>query len=246
MPSPLGLLRQLKSVSKLLRGVTAIRTASLEELRTADGVAEIIRRVGLKYDTRDVYGADAAYMNFKAPGLWQIPGQLAPCLVALSACPIRSFLEIGTSVGWTSTVITAYLARFNPELTATTVDIARFFRWHPLVRARVPLAYEHGKTSADFRGQRFDLCFIDGDHSYDWCARDYENVGTHASICMFHDINDDFVSTRPEHHGGVRRFWEELRTREPECAFQEFTAHSRGHNCMGIGLRIKPGAAQGR
>ena len=40
----------------------------------------------------------------------------------------------------------------------------------------------------------FDLCFIDGNHSYEAVKRDYEAFGENAKIAVFHDINDTLVA----------------------------------------------------
>jgi len=64
-------------------------------------------------------------------------------------------------------------------------------------------------TSDDLAGTVFDVVSIDGNHSYSWAKRDYENLGKHAAkICAFHDINaKEYI---PE-GGGAFKFWRELR-----------------------------------
>jgi len=178
-------------------------------------------------------------MNWQSDGLWQNPLQLGHCLAELSNHKIGSFIEIGTSKGWTCSFMVAYLLRFNPTLRATTVDPIPQFRMFPKIRNILPINYAAGKTSEDFKGEHFDLAFLDGDHSYDWLQRDYENLGRFASISMFHDINDDFVATKPGNKGGVRRFWQELQSADSkEARFLEFTQHSDKAAFMGIGLKI--------
>jgi hypothetical protein len=243
LKAPLKHAWQLYNVRKLFRGIRQIQSATLDQLRDTAFMVEVIRSIGLKYDERDAYGREVTHMNTKADGLWQIPQQIAGCLICLSSYRIESFLEIGTSVGWTSSVMSAYLRRFNPNLRAVTVDPAPSFRLYDMVKGHVPLSYAVGKTSDDFKGQAFDLCFIDGDHSFEWVSRDYENVGKLAKISMFHDINDDFVSALPELDGGVRRFWKNLLKEEAdEATFREFIDHSDNGNFLGIGLRIKNSA----
>lgn len=225
---------------KLFLGIQTIAMAPIDELRDPSKVAMLIRSVGLHFDLRGSYGSDNAFMNWKGEGLWQIPAQLAGCLVELSKHKIHSFIEIGTSKGWTSTFITAYLLRFNPDLKTVTVDPVPQFTLYPRVSRQLPLEYAAGKTSEDFRQRPFDLAFIDGDHSYPWLVKDYENVGKNARIVMFHDINDNFVSSKTENEGGVRRFWQELRQSEAEtAAFHEFLDHTDDANFMGVGLRVR-------
>lgn len=50
------------SEQRLFAGVDAIEAATLVELRDARFVAEILRGVGLTYDSRQLYGADNAFM----------------------------------------------------------------------------------------------------------------------------------------------------------------------------------------
>lgn len=225
---------------KLLNVIHQIEVAPLEELREPARIAMLVRSAGLNFDLRGSYGSDNAFMNWESDGLWQNPVQLGRCLAELSKHRIETFVEIGTSKGWTSSFITAYLKRFNPGVRAVTVDPVPQFRLFEKVRTILPLEYAAGKTSVDFQGKTFDLAFIDGDHSHAWMVKDYENVGRAAKIAMFHDINDDFVASKPGNDGGVRRFWQELRQSESETAdFHEFIDHSDKANVMGIGLRIK-------
>jgi hypothetical protein len=166
----------------------------------------------------------------------QLPPQLAACLVDLSEYPIHSYCEIGTFNGVATCFVVAYLQRFNPAMRAVTVDIERQFTASVSVAELLPLSYHLG-TSDDFRGQAFDLCFIDGDHTLPWVARDYNNVGRISRFCLFHDINCDYVAA---YHGdGPRQFWAQLRIEEPAAEFREYTQHSTGQRVMGLGLRIR-------
>lgn len=232
-------IRRYLNFQKLIRGIDLIREAPMDELRNPDFMAAAVRGVGLQYDLRGSYGTDNAFMNYKADGLWQNPVQFANCLILLADQGITSFLEVGTSRGWTASFMTAYLLRFEPGLKSVTVDLNRRFDFFPRIRNKIPLEYRDGKTSDDLRGSQFDLAFIDADHSFEWVQRDYENVGRHAPCCMFHDINDDFVSDKGGNNGGVRRFWALLKEREPDAVFHEFNQHSCGANCMGIGVRVR-------
>lgn len=239
--TPLGplarALRHLPSLWPLLRALWLIRRSTVEQLREPAYVRGILEGAGLRAETRDVYGDDAIYVN-DGPGLWQIPDQLARCMCELSRHRIRTMIEIGTADGWTTTLMTAYLKRFNPGLRAITVDVADAFVAYPLIRPLVPLRAARGATSEAFAGRRFDLCFIDGDHSYGWVAKDYENVGRYAAICMFHDINDEIVAGHPQNAGGVPAFWSRLKEGAQARRVLEFTAHTQQRRVMGIGLYL--------
>jgi hypothetical protein len=215
---------------RLIAGVRKILGASPEDLRKTSFVAEVVREIGLRGDRRRPYGPDNVHANRFGPGLWQIPDQLARALVYLSTQSVGSVLEVGTCDGWTSSVMAAYLSRFQHGLRFVTVDIAGRFTAHPRVNALVPIAY-HGESSAeDFTSEQFDLVFIDGNHDYEWVARDYDLVGRSARLCMFHDIDDRMVGV-----DNVPKFWQDLRQQEQSGAeFQEFLGPA---GVMGIGIR---------
>lgn len=218
---------------KLVRGLQRFAQLPSEELRDIDTIVEIIRGIGLRYDDRDVYGAESAYMNHTINGLWQIPQQLAKAMVVLSRQNIDTFLEVGTHTGYTSSVLTAYLHRFNPRLQAVTIDPQDFFIHYPSIRSMIPLEYR-SCTSEDFRGSSFDCVLIDGDHAYDSVRTDFENVGRQARICMFHDINDDLVGFE-----NVPKFWEELVASNSFRETHEILECPSNMRTMGIGIGIR-------
>jgi hypothetical protein len=121
-----------------------------------------------------------------------------------------------------------------------------FEKWKK-VKKILPIDYYPGQTSKDFHGQQFDVAFIDGDHSYEGCRSDYCAVGEKASICMFHDVNDKFVSEFELNKGGVSKFWHELKPqiRTPD-EIVEFLDHSAGDRVMGIGVIVRANLLQER
>lgn len=229
--------RERREWCKLRAAVWALRAASIGDLKDAEFIARAIRRAGLVCDPRNLYGADNRFMNSGPFGLWQIPAQLAHCLVELSRYHIATLIEIGTWSGWTVTFMGAYLRRFNPALQITTVDTGNC--WGLARRPLIPMRVHQG-TSADFRGQCFDLSLIDGDHSYRACRADYDNVGREAPLCVLHDINDRFVANYAPNQGGVPRLWAELKSCPPAGArMLEYCHHSEAQRVMGIGLILR-------
>ncbi len=225
---------QIAYTRKLMAGLRRIQAASEEELTNSEWVATLIRDVGLRYDRRGIYGSDARFMNFLGPGLWQIPDQFSQALVRLGQLRPASLLEIGTCDGWTFSVMAAYLGRFDPAFRAVSIDPLDQFFARKRVEELLPITFRQA-TSLDFRGQVFDLCFIDGDHSDEWVARDFDHVGRHARFCMFHDINDSLAGA-----GAVRRKWQQLQSEfSPENTW-EYTQHPDGLAVMGIGILQLP------
>ncbi|QND57593.1 class I SAM-dependent methyltransferase [Mesorhizobium huakuii] len=223
------------AISRLERIVREIEDVKVEALSHGTFLETKIRQIGLRHDRRGIYGDDVSDMNFHAPGLWQIPRQLAEAMVLLASQRIVSFLEVGTCDGFTFSFMAACLSRLNPGLKATTIDIAPSLPACSRIAFKTPVKFLSGKTSDAFAEDVFDLVLIDGNHSYEWVARDYQNVGRQARLCMFHDINDRLCGDDT-----VPKFWRELKIEESGRAdFHEFLHHSSSDRVMGIGIRIK-------
>lgn len=225
---------------RLLSAMARIANANESDLANEEFVASQIRYAGLLRDRRMLYGEDNQYMNTEKTGLWQIPMQLARLLVHLRSYDIRSVLDVGTASGWTISIVTAYLARFNKNLRVTTIDSNNYFECYASIKDKIPLEFICNKSSKDFAGRSYDFVFIDAIHTYDGCRADYEAVGINAAICGFHDIQDRFVSGQAENYGGVPRFWEELKMqREQSSHIFEFLDHPNDDKIMGIGIIVK-------
>jgi len=217
-------------IERLQAGITLIQDAASEDLRSTEFVAGIIRKIGLSFDPRLHYGSDNIYMNTSRFGLWQIPLQLAKTLVFLSEFRPRSLLEIGTFKGWTSTVLAAYLQRFNSDAYTVTIDPIRHIEPYPFWEE---LNLEYLQTdSQSLAGRHFNLCFIDGDHSAESLCADYMNVGRFADICIFHDIQEELC---PD----VRAFWSTVKKTRSHLRVEEFLDHSMNAPVMGIGVLVQ-------
>jgi hypothetical protein len=94
-------------------------------------------------------------------------------------------------------------------------------------------------TSQDFEGRSFDLCLIDGDHSFNAVNADFDKLGCRSNICAFHDINDANVASAPQNDGGVPRFWKHLKEKHSDMKFHEFISHTKGARIMGIGAALR-------
>jgi predicted O-methyltransferase YrrM len=72
-------------------------------------------------------------------------------------------------------------------------------------------------------GNKLDLLFIDGDHSYEGVKKDYETYSTlvrKGGVIAFHDIVPG-----PQHLvGGVPRFWSKLKNSLPDSNSLEIVA----------------------
>jgi hypothetical protein len=221
-----------EKLNVVLNRLSLTDTATLRRLEV---VEQLIQECGLVREKPEVYGEDEKYLNPIRRGLWQIPRQLAEFSIFLSTRKINSFLEIGTFSGGTFTFLMGYLNRFNPGLRGITIDTCDanppVHLWKNWFDAQFIIA-----SSREYVGQSFDLCLIDGWHSFFGVTWDYVNVGRHAKLCAFHDINDDIVEYWPGNDGGVPRFWRQFRALHREKHFHEFLYHTRGERVMGIGV----------
>lgn len=213
-----------------------VKSHSLEQLRSVPIVEGIIKQCGLHNDDRITshYGVEDKY--FVDGGMLQQPRQLAEAMVYLSDKNIKKYVEIGTFNGTGTVFMASYLSMFNP-LETITVDNLRSINPHDLLRLEnegIKIKQILG-TSDNIKGEKSDLCFIDGDHHYDWVVRDYENVGKPARIVMFHDIIDDWVVDQMDQEGSIRQ-WNELKHNNPDKKFTEFTYHPEGKRYFGIGI----------
>lgn len=221
----------------VLAAIHRIRAASEAELQSLDWLTEVIREVGLVAIAESVenYEGEEAHINASQQGVIQIPREFARCLQLFAEQRPASYFEVGCYNGATASLATAYLQRFNPAFQATTIDLWPTFIFHHLVRDLLPLRYCVGKISYDFADQRFDAVFIDGDHSFEWAWADYQNLGRHARICAFHDVNH--APYRELQAGGVPAVWELIK-RDEGGEFTEIFEHP-SRDIMGIGVRVR-------
>lgn len=228
---------QRADFERVLNGVRVIEAASLEQLRSVDWLVGTIREVGLvPIPEADItYEGEQDFINGTEQGLIQIPREFACWLTVLGEHRPSSYLEIGCFNGATATIAGAYLRRFVPDARVVTCDVFPAFVFYEEARKLVPLEYEVGGTSYNFRSETFEAVFIDGDHSFEWAWADYVNVGRSARVCAFHDVNN--APYREMNLGGVCAVWEKVKQTEGGN-FLEFFEHP-SREIMGIGVRLK-------
>jgi predicted O-methyltransferase YrrM len=133
----------------------------------------------------------------------------------------RAFLEIGTHKGFTSAAIAACF----PEARVVTVDLPDSLRtvWNPLPRAQVGAAHraigvvdrieQRFLDSAELWrfaavGERFDVIFVDADHSEQAVFRDLilatDLLSRQGGVLLAHDYTDPHEPERPDWTLGVQ------------------------------------------
>jgi len=215
-----------------------IRELGEESLRNPDVVADLIRAFGIVQWGPDVFGADEVFKNpaESMAGIYQTPCQLARALVFLSELKIGSYLEVGVFQGGCFLFVSEYLRRFNPKIVCLGIDPTNYL--NPEVREIIDVAdwMKHASITSDhIAGRKHDLVFIDGDHGNGWPARDWNNVGKHAKVCMLHDIQGPSC---PD----VVALWEELK-KDKKRSWVEFLEHNAPAPLQGIGIIHERGKA---
>jgi len=158
----------------------------------------------------------------------QIDSEIIALLGLAAAHQVRRVLEIGTAQGGT----TFLLSRSIPTVEWTTsidlcprhTSVLRFFNepartFHSLAgSSRDPKILQ--SVTRLLGGIPLDLLFIDGDHSYEGVAADFQSYRPflrQGGLVVFHDIVEasDTGSPTSGHRwvGGVPRFWNEVKTR---------------------------------
>jgi len=121
--------------------------------------------------------------------------------------------------------MTEFLKKKNPDIRCVGVDITDKYM---LAEVKEYLEGFNIATSENYKGQSFDLVFIDGDHRLNGIKTDWENVGKYAKYVIIHDINQP---TWP----AVKVFWESIKTGKK---YNEYLYQTDGNNVHGIGLLI--------
>ncbi len=192
---------------------------------TKPELIEKILDIGLQHDERNLYHHN--YLNRQKPvGMWQSPDELADMIIFLQNKNIQSFLNIGTFNGITFNFVSDCLNQLR-KTKCVTLDA---FDHNPVKNKNY--RYEIA-TSDNWAGKDYDFVFIDGDHSYNWAKKDYENSGKLARICGFHDVVDVLLSGFPPYNGGVPRFWSEISKSYKSVLFD---CPKKPIKIMGIGL----------
>jgi hypothetical protein len=215
-----------KNIKKKTKNSTLVENISnlkLESVKDTD-IIKLVCDYGLCVEDRDGYGEWNKYMvyNRAEEAMFQTPKQIADAILELLKYDINTYCEIGIFKGGSHLLITEMLKLKNPNLKTIGIDIQDKHMTED-IKNYINL---HIGTSEDYKGEKFDLVFIDGDHSYEGIKTDYENLGQYAKIVMFHDVND---STCP----GVVKFWNEIKEGKE---FKEFTYQTNNQPIQGIGL----------
>ena len=194
-----------------------IRNSTIENLKDLNYLEHnLIPNLGLNAGSTLAYPQYLHKYTNSGLNVWQYPNQFAKYLLFLNKQDINSYLEIGTNHGGSFITTIEYLNKIhNKNINAFGIDI---FGVHPNLREYEKLNQNVKILQLDSTGQRFkdeienqiknkidqkfDLCLIDGYHSYDVCMKDFELVKSKSKIISIHDISDEYI--------GVINAWKEI------------------------------------
>lgn len=197
----------------------------LPSVQNEKDLCDLICELGLYMDSRSLYGVYEPYKTSRG-GVWQDPFELAKFLWDSKEDfqGAQTFLEIGTFTGYSFFIIYEFLKAFvNKDIKAITIDPVPIFAECDIAPYIAP--HYQQLTSEGMKAQRFDIVFIDGNHSAPWPLMDFENVGIRARCAFFHDINDKYC------HDVVAAF-NELETKYKSKRYQ----YASNANQFGIGI----------
>lgn len=175
----------------------------------------------------------------------QVESEFSAFLTLVQKYKVKSYLEIGTARGDTFHEVVSHMPEGSKAVAVdmpesnwglggskTHLSMARKdlrekgysvnIVWGD---SRYPNVIEETK-----RHGRFDLVFIDGDHTYDGVKSDFENYGSMGKIIAFHDIADRMRPNRKGEKIEVPIFWNEIKKHYKHL---EFIAPN---STMGIGV----------
>ena len=173
----------------------------------------ILKQVGVGFRGKDFDIKRGEYLESKGMKIKIWPDELAAFLIFLyeHKTEINSYVEFGTGGGGTFFIIDSYLRTINPNMeNSVTIDM----------RKRAPRgldAYKTKYTKSEFiqmktkdfpTNQKYDLCFLDAEHSYGDARKDYVKMKNCCKFIAFHDIQT--ISRHYPNEMCVRHLWGEI------------------------------------
>ena len=165
--------------------------------------------------------------------LRQYPEEIAKLLVFLYKHKeqINSYCEIGVSSGGTFFVIDSFLRAINPSMGSSLgIDnrtIARYAKklFNPYKENTPGVSFLEIDSIKFKPTENYDFCFVDADHSYNGCSRDFNLMKNYSKIIAFHDIKLE--------NSGSTEFWQEIKN---EKSIELLNEDPRFPAPLGIGI----------
>jgi cephalosporin hydroxylase len=226
-----------------LKRIHIIRDSEFSLLKDISGLERIIFNLGLNIENQDELPL-CIINNGGGLKIWQYPNQFTKYLITLSTLgPINSYIEIGCRWGGTFILTCEYLSRFFSLERCVAVDMIQspvetYCDYNSICTFKQTDSHSE-EFKIYMKDNKFDLIFIDGDHTYEGVKEDYTACINSGNIFVFHDI----VNAKCE---GVIKFWNELKNNSNDTYdFYEFidqydeVIQRSGNHFLGIGLAVK-------
>lgn len=150
---------------------------------------------------------------------------------------LDTYLEIGTCFG--GTLLSTYFlmkAKNKGPIKCVSIDLKDLHNLKSLGYLYPEIEFVTGDSaSATIKSfiksypVKFDLAFIDGNHSYSYAKSDFLTVLDNATNIAFHDIAD----------GDVKNLWNDLKKSDYKDKFDFHEWKLANHKLMGIGLMVR-------
>jgi dTDP-4-amino-4,6-dideoxygalactose transaminase len=219
-----------------LKVVQQILNCSDSELNNRWFLLEKFLDYGIPLMESDTLSAFSSAMNKGGFGPIQFPTEFIDFLRRIIPLKITTAAEVGSFRGGSAYFMAAVMQRVNKDFTLTIIDPVYNLLGFDMFRSKLNIINKIPSTSEDFKGEIFDLVFIDGNHNFNSVMKDFENIGKYAAKAVaFHDIHGHEFD---DQDGGTVRAWgvikEKLRL---SYEISEY-AHSVERS-LGIGLAIR-------
>lgn len=221
--------------------IQMLRTASQRELREEAFLCqEFLPMLGLNNEQLREFPEALYPWCGKGIRSWQYPIQFSAYLAYLSGIPAETYVEIGCRHGGTFIIVVEYLRRFFDLRWAVAIDLESTPIMRDYADRTAGVEYRIGNSRepalrAYLGSSRWDLAFIDGDHSYDGCMSDFHAVRQVARRIALHDITSHACP-------GVSQSWREITQIVPDrklfVAADQYkdVQSSTGKTYLGIGV----------
>jgi hypothetical protein len=167
----------------------------------------------------------------------QVPNEIASFLfhILTNRYRIDRYMEVGVNMGGTFYLIDSFLRATNPNYAGAVavdkknvlLDYGNYFKKYPATKILV------GDSKRMVISEKFDLIFIDGDHTYLGAKADYLNFKSCTDFMAFHDVEILHRSTN------VKKLWEEIKKEYPNNTMEFFNKSPEFQTTLGIGVLIK-------
>jgi hypothetical protein len=131
-------------------------------------------------------------------------------------------LEIGVRYGISTTALLLGVETHGGHVWSVDIDPCPVFMGHPQWTFLNQDSVKDSRHLLAILPAQLDLCFIDGDHSYEAVLSDLENYGRRAKIVMVHDAN---TVQNPQVFKAVMNYWKQEGCPQIRC---DFSTESNG------------------